>query len=76
MDEAGLIDLLKSLPVSEIRVGDAVEFTSGPFRGECAKILKIDGERGELTVELESGVRVVAGRNSVRKPETDKTGCQ
>jgi transcriptional antiterminator NusG len=32
--------------------GDIVEFLSGPFRGERAKIMKIDESKDSLTVEL------------------------
>jgi transcriptional antiterminator NusG len=32
--------------------GDIVEFLSGPFRGERAKIIKIDETKDSLTVEL------------------------
>lgn len=35
-----------------IEKGDTVEFTSGPFKGYKAKVLKIDDLKDEITVEL------------------------
>jgi len=35
-----------------MEVGDIVEHTSGPFRGERARIIRIDEGREEITVEL------------------------
>lgn len=32
--------------------GDMVEITSGPFKGEKAKVVRIDNDKEELTVEL------------------------
>lgn len=42
---------VKSL-APEVGKGDLVEFTSGPFKGYKAKVLKIDDVRGDITVEL------------------------
>jgi transcriptional antiterminator NusG len=36
----------------EVGVGDIVEFTSGPFRGYKAKVLKVDDSKNDITVEL------------------------
>lgn len=36
----------------KIEIGDLVEITSGPFKGEIAKVMRIDETREELTVEL------------------------
>ncbi|MGC8571981.1 MAG: transcription elongation factor Spt5 [Candidatus Micrarchaeia archaeon] len=36
----------------EVGVGDIVEFTSGPFRGYKAKVLKVDETKNDITVEL------------------------
>jgi transcriptional antiterminator NusG len=36
----------------EIAKDDLVEFTSGPFKGYKAKVLKVDGIKGDITVEL------------------------
>ncbi|MFH0737312.1 MAG: transcription elongation factor Spt5 [Candidatus Micrarchaeota archaeon] len=35
-----------------IEQGDVVEMSSGPFKGERAKVLKIDETKDEITVEL------------------------
>lgn len=37
---------------SPIKVGDIVEMTSGPFKNERARVIKIDDAKEELTVEL------------------------
>lgn len=39
-------------PALIIEQGDTVEMTSGPFKGERAKVLKIDEAKDEITVEL------------------------
>jgi transcriptional antiterminator NusG len=36
----------------EIHNGDTVEFTTGPFKGYKAKVLKVDDVKSEITVEL------------------------
>ena len=36
----------------QIGKGDIVELTSGPFKGEKAKIIKVDEDKDEVTVEL------------------------
>lgn len=38
--------------VMSISKGDIVELISGPFKGEKAKVIKIDEKKEELTVEL------------------------
>lgn len=38
--------------VVTIKIGDIVEMTSGPFKGEKARVIKSDEARDELTVEL------------------------
>jgi len=35
-----------------MEIGDVVEMVSGPFRGERARIIKLDEGKEELTVEL------------------------
>jgi transcriptional antiterminator NusG len=35
-----------------MEIGDVVELISGPFRGERARIMRIDGSKEEITVEL------------------------
>jgi transcriptional antiterminator NusG len=37
---------------TEINIGDVVEFSSGPFKGYKAKVLKVDNSKSEITVEL------------------------
>src|SRR4030095_2827741 len=39
-------------PAQIIAVADVVEMTSGPFKGERAKVVKIDEAKDEITVEL------------------------
>ncbi len=39
-------------PALMIERGDLVEMTSGPFKGERAKVIKIDEAKDEITVEL------------------------
>ena len=39
-------------PTLTIESGDMVEMISGPFKGERAKVLKIDDAKDEITVEL------------------------
>jgi transcriptional antiterminator NusG len=38
--------------VAGMEVGDIVELISGPFRGERARIIRIDEAKEEITVEL------------------------
>jgi len=56
---AGVIDIkdlektLKPTPVvAEINRGDLVELIAGPFKGEKARVAKIDRDKNEITVEL------------------------
>ena len=53
IDVSELKELLESKP-QEIKLdkGDLVEVTSGPFKGEKAKVVRIDREKDEVTVEL------------------------
>jgi transcriptional antiterminator NusG len=39
-------------PALIIEQGDLIEMSSGPFKGERAKVLKIDETKDEITVEL------------------------
>lgn len=43
---------LSKQPTTTLEIGDIVEVTSGPFRGENAKVVKIDDTKDEITVEL------------------------
>ncbi len=47
----GLLKAVKQ-PALTIETGDIVEMTSGPFKGERAKVTKIDEPKDEITVEL------------------------
>jgi len=46
-----LITLTKQ-PIMVVEVGDTVEMSSGPFKGERARVVKVDEGRDEVTVEL------------------------
>ena len=37
--------------IVKIEVGDLIEFTSGPFKGYQAKVLKVDEAKGSMIVE-------------------------
>lgn len=39
-------------PAVTIEPGDTVEMISGPFKGERAKVIKLDDAKDEITVEL------------------------
>lgn len=41
-----------SAPTVVLEVGDVVEMTSGPFKGEKAKVVDLDEAKDEVTVEL------------------------
>lgn len=47
-------NLLKATkqPALTIEPGDTIEMSSGPFKGERAKVLKMDEAKDEITVEL------------------------
>ncbi|NPA85866.1 MAG: transcription elongation factor Spt5 [bacterium] len=44
--------LLPKKPEIKISVGDIVEITGGPFKGEKAKVIRIDENKREVMVEL------------------------
>ena len=59
----------------KIEVGDVVEIIGGPFKGEKAKITRIDETKGEITVELLEAaipIPVTISVNSVRIYEKKK----
>ena len=39
-------------PTAKIKIGEIVELISGPFKGEKAKVIKIDEAKDSATVEL------------------------
>lgn len=43
---------LSKQPAVALETGDIIEVTSGPFKGERAKVVKVDDEKDEITVEL------------------------
>ncbi len=47
----GLIEAAKP-PILSINKEDLVEIISGPFKGEKAKVMRVDKNKEELTVEL------------------------
>jgi transcriptional antiterminator NusG len=59
LESAGIIpieDLEKTLKptaiVTEVNRGDLIELIAGPFKGEKARVAKIDEDKNEITVEL------------------------
>ena len=59
LESAGIIpisDLEKTLKptpiVTEVVRGDLIELIAGPFKGEKARVAKIDAAKNEITVEL------------------------
>ncbi len=58
------IDQLEKFLIAEkseikFEVGDVVEIISGPFKGECGKITRIDDTKSEITVEfLEAAIPI------------------
>lgn len=59
LESAGIITIeelkgiLEPTPVAiELRKSDLIELISGPFKGEKARVAKIDEDKNEITVEL------------------------
>jgi transcription termination/antitermination protein NusG len=59
LESAGIIPIedleqtLKPVPiVTEVNRGDLIELIAGPFKGEKARVAKIDEDKNEITVEL------------------------
>jgi len=53
MQIADIAEFLESKPAEiSLQKGDLVEVTAGPFKGEKAKVVKINQEKDEVTVEL------------------------
>lgn len=44
--------LVTKPPIEEISVGDSVEITGGPFKSMRARVVAVDKQKGEATVEL------------------------
>jgi transcription termination/antitermination protein NusG len=51
---AKLIEVKKF--AQDIEKGDTIEFTTGPFKGYKAKVLKVDDLKSDITVELQDVV--------------------
>jgi transcriptional antiterminator NusG len=52
LDEIEKLIILTKQPVMVVEVGDTVEMSSGPFKGERARVVKVEEARDEVTVEL------------------------
>lgn len=39
-------------PTEDLELGDIVEITGGPFKGERARVMRIDSSKDEITLEL------------------------
>jgi transcriptional antiterminator NusG len=52
IDEIETLIKAEKQPSMIIERGDMVEMSSGPFKGERARVLKIDEAKDEITVEL------------------------
>lgn len=52
IEEIQKLLVLTKQPTMIIEVGDVVEMSSGPFKGERAKVVKVDEPHDEVTVEL------------------------
>ena len=52
IEEIQKLIALSKQPIIMLEVGDIVEMTSGPFKGERAKVVKVDEGHDEVTVEL------------------------
>lgn len=52
IDEIETLVKAEKQPSMVMEVGDIVEMSSGPFKGERAKVLNIDESKDEITVEL------------------------
>lgn len=52
LDEIKKLISLTKQPIAAIEPGDIIEVTSGPFKGERAKVVKVDEGHDEITVEL------------------------
>lgn len=52
IDEIKELIKISKKPALTVEVGDLIEMSSGPFKGERARVLKIDDAKEEITVEL------------------------
>jgi transcriptional antiterminator NusG len=76
LESAGVITIeelektLKPTPlVTQVSRGDLIELISGPFKGERARVAKIDESKNEITVELIEAavpIPVVVGGDNIK----------
>ena len=52
IEEIEKLIVLSKQPIIMLEVGDIVEMSSGPFKGERAKVVRVDEGHDEVTVEL------------------------
>lgn len=52
LDEISNLIKITKKPAVVVEVGDLVEMSSGPFKGERARVTQIDEAKDEITVEL------------------------
>lgn len=53
LSEADMDKLISAKRVEQVITrGDVIEFSTGPFKGYNAKVLKVDDTKSEITVEL------------------------
>jgi transcriptional antiterminator NusG len=61
---------LKAETVKDVNRGDVVEIIEGPFRGEKARITRVDHAKAEVTIELVSTVvpiPITLGMRAIRR---------
>jgi len=82
LESAGIIPItdlektLKPVPiVSEVNRGDLIELISGPFKGEKARVAKLDRDKNEITVELIEAavpIPVIVSGDDIKVLQRDK----
>ncbi|VVB51153.1 Transcription elongation factor Spt5 [uncultured archaeon] len=68
--------LIPTPVVTEVNRGDLVELVAGPFKGEKARIAKIDKDKNEITVELIEAavpIPVIIRGDDIRKIKKEET---
>jgi len=65
--------IIKPTPmVTRVSRGDLIELISGPFKGERARVAKVDGSKNEITVELIEAavpIPVIVGGDDIKTLE-------
>ncbi len=82
LESAGIIPIadlektLKPVPiVTEVNRGDLIELISGPFKGEKARVAKLDRDKNEITVELIEAavpIPVIVSGDDIKVLQRDK----